>query len=82
MIRNDVAQQEVHLNTHLQAKAIRLTAGKEFTLCSIYLLPQRRIEGADLANIVQQLTGTYMPLGDLNVHHISGGQQILIVKEK
>ena len=69
LIRNDVAHQEVHLNTHLQAKAVTITAGKKFTLCSIYLPPQRRIEGTDLDNIAQQLTGTYMLLGDFNAHH-------------
>ena len=68
-----MAHQEVHLNTHLQTKAITLTAGKKFTLCSIYLPPQRRIEGADLDNLVQQLTGTYMLLGDFNAHHTLWG---------
>ena len=73
LIRNDVAHQEIKLNSNLQVKAVTLTAGKRFTICSIYLPPQRRVEGADLDSIIQQIPGTYLLLGDFNAHHTLWG---------
>ena len=44
LISNEVAHQEENIFTYLQAKIITITAGKKFTLCFIYLLPQSGIE--------------------------------------
>ena len=73
LIRNDIAHKEIDINTNLQVKAVTLTTNKQFTLCSVYLPPQKRVDGAELDNIIQQLPGAYMLLGDFNAHNTLWG---------
>ena len=73
LIRNNIAHKELQINSDLQIKAVTLTTNKKFTLCSVYLPPQKRINGEDLDNIIQQLPGAYMLLGDFNAHHTLWG---------
>ncbi len=77
MFRNDIAHEEIQINSNIQIQAVTITAGRKFTLCSIYLPPQRKVDKTDLDNIISQLTGTYMLLGDFNAHHtLWGGRNI------
>ena len=73
LIRSDVAHQRVFVSTHLHAKAITITAGKNIhTLLYLFSTTKKDRVGvgvvADLNNIVQQLPRTYMLLGDFNAH--------------
>ena len=54
-IRNDIPHCEVPLDTELQAKAIQINDHKQYTLCSIYIPPSKRLELRDLDNIYDQL---------------------------
>ena len=73
LVRNGIAHEELDINTNLQAKAITLTTNKKFTICSVYLPPQKKVEGADLDTIIQQLPSPYMLLGDFNARHTLWG---------
>ena len=59
---------EVHLNTPLQAVAVRVTLNKVITLCSIYLPLSDQVAKMDLINLIEQLPSLFILLGDLNGH--------------
>ena len=82
LIRNDIPHEEININTNLQAKAITITTHKKFTLCSIYLPPQQRVDGADLDDLLKQLPGAYMLMGDFNAHHTLWGCKNISTKGK
>ena len=77
MIRNDIAHEEVDIDANLQVKTITLTTNKKFSLCSVYLPPQKKVDRADLDNIIQQLPGAYMLLGDFNAHNTLWGSKTI-----
>jgi len=39
MVRNDIPQREIQLNTNLQAHAVSVTLHKTITVCNIYIPP-------------------------------------------
>ena len=60
---------EVKLTTRLQAVAIRLTAGKTTTICSIYLPPSLSLKASDLNDLIDQLPTPFILMGDFNAHN-------------
>ena len=66
---------EVHLNTPLQAVAVRVTLNKVITLCSIYLPLLDHVAKTDLINLIGQLPSLFVLLGDLNGHSSVWGNE-------
>ena len=60
---------EIKLTTRLQAVAIRLTACKPTTICSIYLPPSLSLKASDLNDLIDQLPTPFILMGDFNAHN-------------
>ena len=73
MVRNDVAHNQVTINSTLQAVVVTLTLHKKFTLCSVYLPPALRIDIAELDRLMGQISGPFIILGDFNAHSLLWG---------
>lgn len=69
----------VPLQTTFEAVAVRIRAGQEFTVCSIYLPPDATVSTTDVAAVVAQLPPPFLLLGDFNAHHpLWGGTQTTV----
>ena len=69
LIRNDIIHSPVNLNTNLQAVAVKITLSFVFTICSIYCPPNKYIDSNDLDDLLSQIHGPVMMLGDFNSHN-------------
>ena len=79
-IRNDIIHSPVHLDTNLQAVAVKLTLSFVFTICSIYAPPNKNIDISDLEHLLTQIQGPVMILGDFNSHNPLWGSEHLTPK--
>ena len=68
LIRNDIPQSKINLNTGLQAIAIKVTLHRTINICTLYILPYDTINENEL-NILQQLPTPYILQGDFNCHN-------------
>ena len=68
-VRNDITCRPLEINTQLQATAIRISAHRPFTICSIYLPPGAPIRLEQLLNLHSQLPTPLILLGDFNAHN-------------
>ena len=75
LIRNDIPQSKINLNTDLQAVAIKATLHKTINICSLYIPPHEPIKEDKINNIIQQLPTPYILLGDFNSHNIIWGSK-------
>ena len=75
LVNENVPQSIVTLNTNLQAVAIKLTAHKTITLCSVYLPPRNNFNfnPKDLQDVIDQLPSPFILMGDFNGHHTLWG---------
>ena len=86
IVKKSVNQQEIKLDTILQACAVRIFTNKWVTICSIYLEPNlenrlsdvmgnpRSLELNDLQHLINQLPEPYILLGDFNAKHTLWGE--------
>ena len=75
LVNENIPQSIVTLNTHLQAVAVKVTAHKTITLCSVYLPPRNHFNfnPKDLQNVIDQLPSPFILMGDFNGHHTLWG---------
>ena len=75
LVNKDLIQDEITLNTQLQAIAVRITLhGKPMSVISLYLHPASKPSLRDLNNLLTQVPPPCVILGDLNAHNpIWGG---------
>ena len=68
-------QSIITLNTNLQAVAVKVTAHKTITLCSVYLPPHNHFHfnPKDLQDVIDQLPSPFILMGDFNGHHTLRG---------
>ena len=64
--RNNIPQSKIHLNTQLQAIAIKMTLHRTINICSIYIPPLDAINESEINNILQQLPTPFILLCDFN----------------
>ena len=57
------------LSGNVEAVAAKLWLGRYYTVCSLYLSPSQVIQETDITNLIDQLNGRYLLLGDMNAHH-------------
>ena len=73
LIRNDIPQSKIHLNTQLQAIAVKVTLHRTINICSLYIPPHDAINESEINNILQQLPTPFILLGDFNSHNTMWG---------
>ena len=71
LVNENVTQSVVTLNTNLQAVAVKVTAHKTITLCSVYLPPHNHFNfnPKDLQDVIDQLPSPFILMGDFSGHH-------------
>jgi ribonuclease HI len=65
-IKNEISSQQIQLNTHLKAVAVRIHAPKEMTICSIYIPPRTAPTEKDYEQLIDQLPTPFLLAGDFN----------------
>ena len=75
LVNENVPQSIVTLNTNLQAVAVKVTAHKTITQCSVYLPPRNNFNfnPKDLQDVIDQLPSPFILMGDFNGHHTLWG---------
>ena len=75
LVNKNIPQSIVTLNTNLQAVAVKVTAHKTITLCSVYLPPRNHFNfnPKDLQSVIDQLPSPFILMGDFNGHHTLWG---------
>ena len=72
-VKNHTPQDEIILDTNLQAVAVRVTLDKTMTVCCLYRRPSVPVSKEDLTNLYNQLPQPVVFLGDFNAHNIIWG---------
>lgn len=72
LVKQNLPHRDVHLNTTLQAVAVRLRYPLQLTVCSLYL-PDNTWSLQDLQHLVTQLPRPFVLLGDYNAHNVMWG---------
>ena len=75
LIRNNIPQSEIPLDTNLQAVAVRATLHRTFSICSIYIPPNEQLSETAIEKIINKLPKPFILLGDFNSHNILWGSQ-------
>ena len=73
LIRNDIPNSTIQLQTTLQAVAATVYLGKQYTVCSLYLPPQDIVTNTELQQLIEQLPEPRLILGDLNARDQTWG---------
>jgi len=84
LVNENIPQSVVALNTKLQAVAVRVTAHKAITICSIYLPPRNNFNfnPRDLQDLFDQLPTPFVVMGDFNGHHTMWGCEDVNIRGK
>ena len=69
LVRKELPSTVLHLNTNLQAVAIRLQIDKLYTVFSLYLPPNDPATKQQIDNLISQLPEPFLLLGDYNARH-------------
>jgi hypothetical protein len=73
LVRNNIPHSLLSLNSCLQVVAVRITAPKPITVCSIYLPPHSNWDENEILSITLQLPQPILLLGDFNAHNTLWG---------
>ena len=65
----------IHLNTHLQAVAVRINIHTLTTICNVYLPPDATVDKKSLNELVDQLPPPFILIGDFNGHSTLWGNR-------
>ena len=68
LLSNTVSQRQIILNTNLQAHAVNVTLHRNFTICNLYLPPNKHVSYQELHDLISQLP-PFLLLGDFNAHN-------------
>ena len=74
LIRKNILQNKININTHLQTIAVSATLHKIFSICSLYIPPHDPINEKELNNLIKQLLKSFILMGDFNSHNICGSK--------
>ena len=76
LIRKDIPQNKMNINTHLQATTVSASLHETITICSLYTLPLDPINENELNNLIEQLPKPFILMGDFNSHNIIWGSKM------
>jgi len=82
LVKNITPHQQLHINTGLQAIALRATCHKTITICSIYLSPSTACNITELEDLIHQLPPPVLLLGDFNAHSQQWGSTKRSIEER
>ena len=82
IVKNNIPQQQVAINSCFQAVAVKLTAQRPLTICSLYLQPNFKFNYKDLEHLVEQLPVPFIIMGDFNAHSPLWGNNKLCQRGK
>lgn len=68
LVRSDIIQSYIPIDTNLQAVTLRITLHKAITFCSIYIPPDTSIAQYDLDKLSDLLPPPYLLMGNFNSH--------------
>jgi len=68
LVRAGIPHSKIHLQTPLQALAVRVTLFRPITVCSVYIPPNFNLQAAELDNLLAQLPAPFLIMGDFNAH--------------
>jgi len=68
LVKRGVPHSVIHLNTNLQAVAVKVTLHRTLTICSIYIPPKYKLRLDEMDNLASQLPTPFLFLGDFNAH--------------
>ena len=68
LIKKTTPHEKLHLNTELQAIAVRATLHQTISICSIYIPPKYKLKKIEIEKIIEQLPTPFLILGDFNAH--------------
>jgi Endonuclease-reverse transcriptase len=75
LIKSNISCSEVHLNTEIQAVAVRVNFPYEMVICNIYTPHTEIFSADDWLDLIRQLGPKYMLSGDFNAHSTSWGSK-------
>lgn len=69
LIHSSIPYSKINIVTDLQAQAIRIHLDRPITVCNMYINPQLNVNENQITNIITQLPGSFILLGDFNAKH-------------
>ena len=66
LVKSNTPYYTLNLTTDLEAVAIRVNIGKEYTVCNIYISPNERITATKIVQLINQLPSPFIIVGDFN----------------
>ena len=75
LVKNEIPQRPITINTNLQAIAVSVTLHRTITLCSIYIPPKDTIHETELTQLIKQLPKPFILLGDFNSNNVIWGSK-------
>ena len=66
LVRKDVPQNQISIDSDLQAIAVKVTLHKSINICSIYIPPHDPINESKLNKLIEQIPKPNILLGDFN----------------
>ena len=75
LIRKDIPQNKISINTHLQSITVSAILCKTVTICSLYIPPHDPNNENELNNLIEQLPKTFILMRDFNSHIIIWGSK-------
>ena len=75
-VRRDIPHAFIPLNSPLQVIAVQINLSRKYTVCSIYLPPNEAFPRDDFLDLLHQLEGPFLVMGDMNGRHPIWGDSI------
>ena len=77
LINNNINYKELHINVpnNIEAVAAQIYSGKYYSVCSMYLSPNKNVTKTDIMTIINQLPKPFLLLGDMNARHERWGDE-------
>ena len=76
LVKNNIPYYEIPLSTSLEAHAVRINLGREYTICNIYISPTESLYVNDLINLTHQLPAPFFLAGDFNARSQDWGDSM------
>ena len=75
MVRDSISCKKITLKTKIQAIAVEISFPEELIICNVYQSPKEKLSKWDWENLIDQLGGKFMILGDFNAHSPAWGSK-------
>ena len=69
LIHKSIPYKRININTTLEAVAVSIQSTRRYTICCLYMSPNRNIRKEDIMEIIEQLPKPFLILGDFNAKH-------------